>query len=103
MVVVLGVINLLVALFYFMGYSIGLSPNQQIQTQTRIETDFITVTHPLEDIGHHDLNNSVVTMQTPKLHDIHLPNTTTTTTTNTTTTSWKKLEKCPDPSPHLGK
>ncbi|XP_052320629.1 beta-1,4-galactosyltransferase 1-like isoform X1 [Oncorhynchus keta] len=109
LVVVLGVINLLVALFYFMGYSNGFSPNLYIQTQTRIETDFITVTLPPEDIGHHDLNNSFVTLQTLKLHDIHLPNTTTTTTNNTTTTtttsttttSWKKLEKCPDPSPHL--
>ncbi|CDQ58923.1 unnamed protein product [Oncorhynchus mykiss] len=60
LVVVLGVINLLVALFYFMGYSNGFSPNQHIQTQTRIETDFITVTLPSEDIGHHDLNNSVL-------------------------------------------
>ncbi|XP_024254419.1 beta-1,4-galactosyltransferase 1 isoform X2 [Oncorhynchus tshawytscha] len=108
LVVVLGVINLLVALFYFMGYSNGFSPNQHIQTQTRIETDFITVTLPPEDIGHHDLNNSFVTLQTPKPHGIHLPNTTTTTTNNTTTTtttttttSWKKLEKCPDLSPHL--
>uniref|UniRef100_A0A4W5KIN9 Beta-1,4-galactosyltransferase n=1 Tax=Hucho hucho TaxID=62062 RepID=A0A4W5KIN9_9TELE len=106
LVVVLGVINLLVALFYFMCYSNGLSPNQQIQTQTRIETAFITVTLLPEDIGHHDLNNSVVTLQSPKLHDIHLPNTTTTTTTTTTnttttTTLWKKFEKCPDPSPHL--
>ncbi|KAM9399473.1 beta-1,4-galactosyltransferase 1-like [Salvelinus alpinus] len=102
-VVVLGVINLLVALFYLMGYSNGSSANKLIKTQTRIETAFITVTLPPQDNGQHDLNNRVVILRTPKFQDIPNTTTTTTTTTNTTTTTtlWDKFEKCPDPSPHL--
>ncbi|KAL1023687.1 hypothetical protein UPYG_G00044590 [Umbra pygmaea] len=101
LVVILVLINFLVVLFYYNGYSIGLLANQQIQTQTEMEISVIKLS-PDNIIS--DKRVTLLPREVLKAPDINFNNPyTMTVASNSTSTSTlgKILENCPDLSPLL--